>query len=97
MIDTSCPGPGDYRLDAWLDDRLLASAETTVAAQADRYVVSYDPASRVTACHPKDWTLDDSVPGLVRLTAPAGEKTQLTVRAVPLPAELWGSPRSGWR
>jgi tetratricopeptide (TPR) repeat protein len=92
MIDTSCPGPGEYRLDAWLDDRLLASTETTVAAQADRYVVSYDPASRVTACRPKDWTLDDSVPGLARLTAPAGDKTQLTVRAVPLPAELLGQP-----
>jgi len=92
MIDASCPGPGDYRVDAWLDDRLLASAETTVAAEADRYVVSYDPASRVTACRPHDWQLDDSVPGLVRLTAPAEDETRLTVRAVPLPAELLGQP-----
>jgi tetratricopeptide (TPR) repeat protein len=92
MIDTSCPGPGEYRLDAWLDDQLLASAETTVAAEADRYVVSFDPSSRVTACRPKDWELDDSVPGLVRLTTPADEKTRLTVRAVPLPAELVGLP-----
>jgi tetratricopeptide (TPR) repeat protein len=90
MIDTSCPGPGDYRLDAWLDDRLLASAETSVAAEADSYVVSFDPSSRVTACRPKDWELDDSVPGLVRLTTPDDEKTRLTVRAVPLPAELIG-------
>ena len=44
LIDTSCPGPGDYRLDAWLDDRLLASAETTVAAEADRYVRVLRPA-----------------------------------------------------
>ena len=92
MIDTSCPGPGDYRIDAWLDDRLLSSAETTVAAAADRYVVSYDPASRVTACRPRDWELDDAVPGVVRLTAPAEDKTKLTVRAVPLPAELLGQP-----
>ena len=92
MIDTSCPGPGEYRIDAWLDDRLLASAETTVVAEADRYVVSYDPASRVTACRPEDWELDDAVPGLVRLTAPPADKTRLTVRAVPLPAELLGLP-----
>ena len=92
LIDTSCPGPGDYRLDAWLDDRLLASAETTVAAEADSYVVSFDPSSRVTACRPKEWELDDSVPGRVRLSAPDDDKTRLTVRAVPLPAELIGLP-----
>lgn len=94
MIDTSCPGPGEYRLQAWLDDRLLASAETTVAAEADSYTISFDPASLVTACRPEDWGLDDSVPGRILLLAPADEKTGLTVRAVPLPAELLGQPEA---
>jgi len=92
LLDTSCPGPGEYRLDAWLDGRRLATAETTVTAEADRYVTSYDASSRITACRPKEWELDDSVPGLVRLSAPDGEKTRLTVRAAPVPAELLGQP-----
>ncbi|WP_028650969.1 tetratricopeptide repeat protein [Nocardioides halotolerans] len=92
MIDTSCPGPGHYRLQAWLDDRLVASAETTVAAEASRYVVSYDPSSRITACRPKDWVLNDALPGVVGLAAPEDEKTALVVRAVPVPAELAGLP-----
>lgn len=94
MLDTSCPGPGEYRLQAWQDDRLLASATATVAAQADSYTISFDPASLVTACRPEDWALDDSVPGRILLLAPADQKTGLTVRAVPLPAELLGQPKA---
>jgi tetratricopeptide (TPR) repeat protein len=88
FVDDSCPGAGEYRLDAWLDDRLLATDVTAIAAEADRYAVLYEASSRVTACRPVDWDLDDAVPGVVRLTAPGPEETRLTIRAVPRPAEL---------
>ncbi len=94
MLDTSCPGPGEYRLDAWLDGRLLATTRATVAAEADSYAFSFDNAGLISACHPRDWAFDDSVPGRIRLTAPAGARTSLTVRAVPLPAELVGAPEA---
>lgn len=93
LFDDSCPGAGEYRLDAWLDDRLLASEVTTVAAEAERYAAVFDWSSRVTGCRPDDWKLDDAVPGLLRLTAPEADETKLTIRAVPLPAELLDQPR----
>lgn len=92
FFDTSCPGAGEYRLDVWLDERLLASDVTAVAAEAERYAVLFDWSSRVTGCRPADWELDDAVPGVVRLSAPDPEDTTLTIRAVPLPAELLGQP-----
>jgi tetratricopeptide (TPR) repeat protein len=92
FFDDSCPGAGEYRVDAWLDDRLLASDVTTVAAEAERYTVLFDWSSRVTACRPDEWELYDAVPGMIRLTAPDPEATRLTIRAVPLPAELLDQP-----
>jgi tetratricopeptide (TPR) repeat protein len=92
FFDDSCPGAGEYRLDAWLDDRLLASDVTAIAAEADGYAVLYEASSRVIACRPGDWELDDAVPGMVRLTAPDPDETRLTIRAVPLPAEHLDQP-----
>jgi hypothetical protein len=88
LVDTSCPGGGEYRLDAWLDDQLLASDVTTIAAEADGYAELFYWSSRVSACRPDDWELDDAGPGVVRLTAPDPDETRLTIRAFPLPAEL---------
>jgi tetratricopeptide (TPR) repeat protein len=87
-----CPGRGQYRLEAWLDDRLLASATADVAGVFDGYVGYYDAASRVTACRPVDWQLDDSAPGVVRLSAPGAGGERLMIRTVPVPAELIDTP-----
>ncbi|MGW1345869.1 tetratricopeptide repeat protein [Kribbella sp. NPDC002412] len=91
FVDSGCPGRGEYRLDAWLDDRLLASA--TVASTPNgttSFVGSYDSSGRISACRPPGWDLDDSVPGRIRLSAPGTALERLTVRAAPLPAELIG-------
>ncbi|MGY4769700.1 tetratricopeptide repeat protein [Kribbella sp. CWNU-51] len=85
LVDRGCTGRGEYRLDAWLDDRLLATATVTTTAAATSYTSSYDPAGGISACRPTGWSMDDALPGRVRLSS--NEET-LTVRTAPLPAEL---------
>ncbi len=93
LLDVGCPGRGEYRLDAWLDNRLLATTTaTTTTSEAKPHTVLYDPSVRTWACRPAGWTIDDAVPGRIRLAAPDVGKATLTVRAAPLPAELIGRP-----
>ncbi len=91
MTDYECPGAGQYRVEGWLDDRLVASAYATVEA-ATPYTYSYDAAAHASVCRPADWELEDDVPGRVRLTPPAPDPSALTLWTVPLPAELLDRP-----
>jgi tetratricopeptide (TPR) repeat protein len=93
ILDNGCPGRGEYRLEAWLDDRLLASATAkTSTTAATQYVPFYDSSVRAWACRPADWSMNDAVPGQVRLSAPELGTEIFTVRTTPLPAELLGQP-----
>jgi tetratricopeptide (TPR) repeat protein len=96
FFDLGCPGAGEYRLDAWLDDgrddRLLATATAQVHAVAPRYLASYDPAGRVAACRPEGWAIDDSTPGTEVLSAPGDAGERLTISNLPLPREMVGQP-----
>lgn len=96
LVDVGCRGRGEYRLDAWLDDRLIATATTTATTFSSLetpYVGSYDPGGGNWACRPVGWDLEDKVPGRVQLTALASGRDTLTVRTAPLPAELLDQAR----
>lgn len=90
LLDLGCLGRGEYRLDAWLDDRLLATTTATRTSGAATYVGSYDPSGRISACRPTSRALDDDIPGRVVLSDPRADQEAVTVRAAPLPAELLG-------
>ncbi len=91
LTDYECPGAGQYRVEGWLDDRLVATAYATVET-ATKYAYSYDAAAHTSLCRPPGWKVEDDVPGRMRLTAPAPDPGALTVWTVPLPAELLDRP-----
>ena len=93
LMDVGCPGRGEYRLDAWLDNRLLATTTAkATTSEAKPHSVLYDPSVRTWACRPAGWALDDAVPGRIQLSAQEPDKATLMVRTAPLPAELISQP-----
>lgn len=92
FLDVACLGRGEYRLDVWLDDRLLATTTAPRSSTAARYVGSYESAGRISACRPHGWKLDDDVLGQLRLSDPRPDRETVAVRTAPLPAELLGQP-----
>ncbi len=92
FLDVACLGRGEYRLDVWLDDRLLATTTAPRSSTAATYVGSYESAGRISACRPRGWKLDDDVLGQVRLSDPRPDRETVTVRTAPLPSELLGQP-----
>lgn len=92
IVDSACPPAGTYRIDVFLEERLLASAQAERPKPARELVSHYDGVGAITTCRPTDWRIDREQAGTVEMRSGSGPTQRLEVRAVPLPAALLERP-----
>ncbi|MER6518511.1 hypothetical protein ABT246_16855 [Streptomyces sp. NPDC001553] len=88
-VELQCPSAGDYRVDVYANNRLLASKQTTRQPGSGDLRLHYDPLGRYTLCHPSAWKTSTNDAGHVTIESPDGEQV-LRIRAVPIPLPLEG-------
>ncbi|GGZ06109.1 hypothetical protein GCM10010343_35000 [Streptomyces avidinii] len=83
LIELRCPSAGDYRVDLYVNDRRLATAQTTRQSKSGNLRAYADPFGGFTLCQPVTWKSSTNIAGRLSLESP-DRAQRLTVQAVPL-------------
>ncbi|MFI8521275.1 tetratricopeptide repeat protein [Streptomyces sp. NPDC085481] len=83
LVEFQCPSAGEYRVDVYVDDRMLESAEKVRESRSGDLRTHYDPLGRYTLCQPSTWRYSTKGAGHGRFESPDGEQ-RLSLQSVPV-------------